>query len=198
MAVYRFRVTFEEFDEVYRDIDLLATQTFENFESTLLASIGFDAKQSGSFFLSDDYWKKGKQVAVDTSKSKLCSFIFDPHQRFYYVNGNHDFLIELVRLAKEEKGVKYPSCSKKSGEAPKQYPANGQAIALLPEDEMLEEVYIDDSHSNGADEDDGIPAVSDAVEVTGEEGAIVDSDDPDFHGDSPDEELKEEEHDSEL
>ena len=64
MAVYKFRVTFEEYDEVSRDIEIKATQTFEDLHSAILQYIGFESKAMASFYMSDDYWKKGKEITL--------------------------------------------------------------------------------------------------------------------------------------
>src|SRR5687767_13296873 len=97
MAIYRFRVSFEEFDDVYRDIDLLSSQTFEQFHYAIQESIGFDASKPASFFMSNDYWKKGQEItsreqenhnesnAVSMRDSRLSDYIADPHQKIYYV-----------------------------------------------------------------------------------------------------------------
>ena len=44
MAVYRFRITFENFEEVYREIEIKSDQTFEDLHFAIQSSIGFDAK----------------------------------------------------------------------------------------------------------------------------------------------------------
>ena len=62
MAVYRFRVSFEEFDEVHRDIEIKSIQTFEQFHYAIQEAIGFDASKPASFFMSNDNWKKGQEI----------------------------------------------------------------------------------------------------------------------------------------
>jgi len=58
MSVYRFKVTFEDNDEIYREIEIKSVQTFEDFHFVILQSIGFDTIHNASFFISDDYWRK--------------------------------------------------------------------------------------------------------------------------------------------
>src|SRR5437762_2397 len=45
MATYRFRVTFEDYDDVTRDIEIRSTQTFEEFHHAIQNAIGFDASK---------------------------------------------------------------------------------------------------------------------------------------------------------
>jgi len=137
MAVYKFKITLEEYDDVYRVIDIKSTQTFLDFHKAILQSIDFDTKQLASFYMSNDSWKKGQEITLEDmsedeenpipimKKAKLNEYIIDPHQKILYV---YDFIeiwtfyIELVAIEMKEKaGAKYPNCSKTFGLAPKQY-----------------------------------------------------------------------------
>ena len=42
MAVYRFKVAFEDHEEIYREIEIKSTQNFEDFHSIILKSVDFD------------------------------------------------------------------------------------------------------------------------------------------------------------
>jgi len=158
MATYRFRVTFEDYDDISRDIEIRSTQTFEELHHAIHNAIGFDASKTASFFLSDDNWKKGKEIttrdledseserAVSVRSSRLCDFIADPHQKIYYIfdpGSPWSFRIELVKIMREEEGgVVYPRCIKAIGEAPKQY--NTANIATLPVPEEFDMVMDED------------------------------------------------------
>lgn len=136
-TVYRFRVSFEEHDDVYRDIEIRSNQTFEEFHLTIQASINFDASKPASFIMSNDYWIKGQEIALEPKKDKdgtsiplmsearLNEYIADPHQKILYVSdydANWSFQIALIKLlpSADEK-INYPVCVKTQGEAPKQY-----------------------------------------------------------------------------
>lgn len=162
MATYRFRVTFEDYDDVTRDIEIRSTQTFEDFHHAIQSSIGFDASKPTSFFLSDDNWKKGKELttrelkvdenekASPVKNSRLCDFIIDPHQKIYYIfdaAAPWSFKIELVKINKnEDPGGSYPRCVKSHGEAPKQYAVNNFATLPVPEED---EIALDDDVEEG-------------------------------------------------
>src|SRR4051812_48611120 len=117
MAVYRFRVTFEDHDEVSRDIEIRSTQTFEDLHHAIHSFIGFDASKPASFFMSDDNWKKGKEItsrdlkAAEKEKvkqmrgSRLLDDIADPHQKIYYIfdpAAQWAFRIELMKIIVNE------------------------------------------------------------------------------------------------
>ncbi len=135
MAIYRFRVSFEDYDDVVREIDIRSTQTFEELHHAIHKSTGYNSEQSSSFFVSNDQWIKGEEIAflpnqrkIDRgvalmSATKLSKFIDDPHQKFYYTynfDRPYDFHVELLKIfLDEEPGKEYPAIVKSIGEAPK-------------------------------------------------------------------------------
>lgn len=150
MATYRFRVTFEDYDDVARDIEIRSIQSFEDLHHAIHNAIGFDASKPASFYMSDDNWKKGKELTtrdvneeesskiVPVKDARLCDYIVDPHQKIYYVfdfSAPWTFRIELVKINREEEaGVSYPRCVRAAGEAPKQYNVANIATLPVPED----------------------------------------------------------------
>ncbi len=144
MAVYRFKVCLEDNEDVFRDIDIKAAQTFEQFHTAIQEAFKFDAKHSASFFVSDDYWRKNQEITlkkedlpldeeeirkkVDPKKLmadiKIAKYIEQPHQRFVYIFDpvvQWSFLIEMLKITEESAKLKYPVCSRSIGTAPKQY-----------------------------------------------------------------------------
>ncbi|MBL7912158.1 MAG: hypothetical protein JNJ41_13950 [Bacteroidia bacterium] len=171
MAVYRFRVCLEENEDIYRDIDIRTVQTFEQFHNIIQDSFKFDNKHSASFFVSDDYWRKGQEITlkkedlpleedeirkgVDPKKLmadvKIAKFIEQPHQRFVYVFDpivQWNFLIEMIKIADESPKVTYPVCIKTFGTAPKQYKQINMAKEELSPDlamaGLLNELEVED------------------------------------------------------
>ncbi|WP_113636388.1 IS1096 element passenger TnpR family protein [Nubsella zeaxanthinifaciens] len=135
MAIYRFRISFEDYDDISREIDIKSNQTFEDLHRAIHRSTGYDADKSSSFYVSTDNWIKGEEIAIHPNqrkidngvtlmeKSKLSSFIDDPHQKFYYIynfDRPYDFHVELIKiiLAADPK-IEYPYLVKSIGEAPK-------------------------------------------------------------------------------
>jgi hypothetical protein len=137
MALYRFRVTFEDYDDVMREIDVKSNQTFEDLHRAIHQSTGYAPEYSSSFYISNDQWTKGEEITympnqkrIDRGvalmdKVKLLSYIDDPHQKFYYTfnfDRPFDFHVELMKIILEETpGTVYPAVIKSVGEAPKQF-----------------------------------------------------------------------------
>lgn len=160
MAVYRFRVTFEDQDDVYREIEIRANQTFEDLHYALLQAINFDTQHDASFFMSDDFWRKGQEIALNPKpvdddediprlkrkapakamkQSKLAAFIEDPHQKIVYIydfKANWILYLELIKILGEDVKASYPRCIKSVGPAPKQYKmVTPPPVAAIEEDD---------------------------------------------------------------
>lgn len=186
MAVYRFRVSFEDNEDVYREIEIKSTQNFEDFHNTIIQSINFDNTHDASFFSSDYLWRKGDEIKLKPinnhgsnhttdvairlmNKCKMASLIEDPHQKFVYVYDPKTawtFLVELVKIVLDDAKVNYPVCVKTVGEAPKQY-KKSTILPVVPdddEDEFDDEPHGDDDAYVNAHNDDEIAVLE------GEEG----------------------------
>ena len=61
--VYKFRVKFEDFDEVTRDIEIKPNQTFKDLHNCIQQSINFDGSKPASFFMSNDQWIKLREIS---------------------------------------------------------------------------------------------------------------------------------------
>jgi hypothetical protein len=151
MALYRFRVSFEDYDDVVREIDVKSNQTFEDLHRAIHQSTGYNPEFSSSFYISNDQWTKGEEITylpnqkrIDRGialmdKVKLSSFIDDPHQKFYYTfnfDRPYDFHVELMKIILEESpNVTYPYIVKSVGEAPRQFTNTGNPTILPPTSE---------------------------------------------------------------
>lgn len=207
MAVYRFKVFLEDNEDVFRDIDIKAAQTFEQFHTIIQEAFKFDAKHASAFFVSDDYWRKGQEITlrkedlpleeeeirknVDPKKlmsdTKIAKFIEQPHQRFVYVFDpvvQWTFLVEMIKIVEENTKLNYPSIVKSYGTAPKQYKQVNVAKEELSPDMAMAGLLND---LDEEDEDDAayktVETVEEGVEeddinsLEGEEGEEQESED---------------------
>jgi len=186
MAIYRFRATFEDYEEIYREVDMPAKSTFLELHEAIQRSLGYKTDAPSSFYVSNDQWKKGTEIAFLPDDGKvakavlrmedirLSEFIEDPHQKFYYTynfDRPYDFQVELVRIVKEVEGKEYPSVHRSVGEAPKSAAAAGFPLATDKEGEDQDETPVDETEY-GVDEEDlnGIGQAEDSPEETPEGG----------------------------
>ncbi|TXI35511.1 MAG: hypothetical protein E6Q58_00100 [Niabella sp.] len=141
MAIFKFRVYFEEDDSIYRDVVIRHTQNFLQLHEVILKAYDFDNKHQATFYRSNDHWQQGREITlekynkaykaerlvmVDTS---VGSEIRNTNQRFTYTYDFHkqwNFLLELINVSKDEDSKKqYPSVVRSEGIGPKQYGTKG-------------------------------------------------------------------------
>lgn len=167
--VYRFRVTYEDHEDVFRDIEIKTSQGFFDFHTAIQQAIGFDQSKEFFFFSSDDYWrrieripfdlpapleKNRKQITIPKSKA-IADFVNEPHQKFIYLFDPEKqwvFWIELLKIMPEDKTVSYPRCVKISGNAPKQY----KETVILPPEEEEKEKLLSGKNENENEETNAI------------------------------------------
>jgi len=132
MSILRFRLVFEDYDDIHRDIDFEDSHTFADLFNEALKSVGFDNKHKGEFYLADHNWRKGNKIGeisaeqqAPLNKAELVDHIDDPHQKFLFTydpEARWNFTIELIRiLGSPEYRVTYPKVSVAAGAPPVQY-----------------------------------------------------------------------------
>jgi len=155
-TVYRFRVLIDHEDDIFRDIEITSDQTFEKLHNAILDAFNFKGDQMASFYMSNDTWDKGHEIALldmdGTSRSSLSIMektflqsLIDKEEgiKILYV---FDFLLmwyfylDLVKISKPEKGVDYPRVVHQYGKVPNQ---NDKDVSH-EEEELEVDVFSDD------------------------------------------------------
>jgi hypothetical protein len=160
MAVYKFKIFIEDNEDVYREIEILSGQTFEDFHSIIQDAYKFDKKHAASFFVSDDYWRKDQEITLRKedieldedeirkgvspkklmSTTKIAKYIDSPRQRFVYVfdpSVKWTFCIELMKILSDNPKGTFPSITKSTGNPPKQYKQTIMAKGELTPDQAM-------------------------------------------------------------
>jgi hypothetical protein len=160
MPVLRFRVYWEDDDQVYRDIEVRTGQTFLEFHQAINKAFEFDAKHPASFFESNDRWQRGREIssevlvnkkdapALSMARTPVSALITTPESKFIYEYDpakKWSFMVELIAVEKDENPKRtYPFVLRKEGIAPSQYGIKGVAV-----DQLME---IEEKYDLGADE----------------------------------------------
>ncbi len=177
MIVYRFKVTFEDVDDVERMIDIRANQTFRDLYHAIVESIKFDPKITASFFMSGDNWRKGKEITnaevedvAQMAESKLNAHMNDPHQRMLLFT--HDelewaFRVQLFKIERANAALTYPLIAKSLGEAPKQKKISVVGGATNEFEELVDDIISEAEEPDVSDM--GIDGDMDASGSFGEE-----------------------------
>ena len=135
--IYRFRAILDHDnkEDIFRDIEIRKTDTFEDLFNVLTQSFGFDGSEMASFYISDDEWHQGQEIAlfdmgenhdirlmnetiiediVDEDQTKLI-FVYD------FLN-MWTFLVELGEIVEEAQGTDYPNLMFVCGQVPSEAP----------------------------------------------------------------------------
>ena len=192
MAIYRFKCSIEEYDDLFRFVEVKSGSTFESFRNIILQAFNFDNTLDCSFFMSDDKWRmndeitsgkktiKGKTSENTIQNSKLSKFIFDPHQKILMVYDyakEWTFRLEMVNISPGPKeGVTYPFIFRSVGMAPKQYNPTGLPLVKAEEEDEFEfiknQILVADEEE--VDENGFKETNEDGEEEESEEGAMSD------------------------
>lgn len=133
VEVYKFRVMIDYKEDVFRDIEILSNQTFEELHLIIQNAFEFDNSQMASFFMSNDAWDKGEEIGLldmgDSSVKLMKDVVLSEKldaagQKVIYV---FDFLlmwcfyVELIKIDKMKPELMYPNVVHAFGKSPKQY-----------------------------------------------------------------------------
>lgn len=166
MKVFKLRVLLDSEDTIFRDIEIKASQTFEDLHSAILDAFEFDGTEMASFYQSNDDWDKGKEIPLEDlsddesgnskimSNTKISEIVSDMNQKLIYV---YDFLkmwcfyVEVLGISEEDKKEKYPFVSMSYGDAPDEnsreadYSEDFDGLEGFDDEEMdMKKMNIDD------------------------------------------------------
>ena len=135
--IYRFRAILDHDnkEDIFRDIEIRKTDTFEDLFNVLTQSFGFDGSEMASFYVSDDQWQQGQEIALfDMGENEdirlmnetIIEDIVDEYQTkliFVYDFLNMwTFLVELGEIVEEAQGTDYPNLMFVCGQVPSEAP----------------------------------------------------------------------------
>lgn len=130
--IYRFRVILNSSDDVFRDIEIEAAATMEDFHNALTQAFGFAGQEMASFYISNDEWVQGEEIALfDMSEGPekvrtmadtiLEDAVWEEQTKMIYIYdflNMWTFLVELAEVTEPEAGQIYPNLMFAHGEIP--------------------------------------------------------------------------------
>jgi Plasmid pRiA4b ORF-3-like protein len=154
MAILKFRVFWEDDDQIYRDIEIQGNQSFHDLHLGIVKAYEFDGKHPASFFESNDKWIPGREIssevlvnkknapALSMVKTPVSALVTTPEQKFVYIYKSEKkwtFLAELIGVNQYDTPRRiYPFVLRKEGIAPAQYGIKGVHPSKIVE---IEEKY---------------------------------------------------------
>ncbi|MEX0291081.1 MAG: hypothetical protein AB3N14_18405 [Flavobacteriaceae bacterium] len=121
--VYKVRIILDTEEDIFRDIEIEANNTLEDFHNVLTQSFGFLGNEMASFYTCDARWNQDEEIALfDMSENgsnvrlmnevTLEDILTEASPKLIYV---YDFLsmwtffVELADIVEKEDGRAYPN-----------------------------------------------------------------------------------------
>lgn len=133
--IFRIRVILDSNDDVLRDIEILANNTFEDLHKAIINCFDLRGNEMASFYLSDEKWKQNEEIILDSflednsqmlmKETHLNSIISESQKKFIYI---YDFLnlwtfyIDIFEIKDQKKDAIYPKYIFSKGNLPNEAP----------------------------------------------------------------------------
>lgn len=156
--IYRFRITLNGDETTFRDLEIEATDSFEDLHNAILQSFGFDGNEMASFYLTNEDWEPLEEITLfDMSEEEeekkltmqdsiLGEIIHEEQPNLVYI---YDFLnlwtfkVELADIVERDPFTDYPNLLF----------AQGQLDFNIESDSFLDEEADDPYDLNDEEED---------------------------------------------
>ncbi len=134
--IYRFRVILDTHEDVFRDIEIEAVANLEDLHNTITQAFGFAGQEMASFYVSNDLWEQGEEIALFEmsevpgsirimSETPIKDVTHKEQTKLIYVYdflNMWTFLVELAEIADRQKGLAYPNLMFAHGVIPEEAP----------------------------------------------------------------------------
>lgn len=181
MAVFKFRISWEEDESVFRVISTVSGQTFSLFQDALLLAFGFKGGKPASFYESNENWLRKREISsevasnkkgaavLSSAKTPVSALVDVPDKRFLFSfdpDKDWRFRIQLIGMEKEANpSITYPYLVRGEGVIPQNPDVKNSPISLegeeLAQDENLDE-DLDEDLEEDLDEDEDSYDLDDA------------------------------------
>lgn len=162
--IFKFRVILDSKEDIFRDIEILDSQNFEDLHKGIYKAFGFDGQEMASFYISDDDWEQGDEISqVDMgfpnsyimNKTTIEDLAEDVGDKFIYVYDLLEywtFFVELVEIKDQDQSKNFPKVITSVGSMIKNAPEKKFSSKSVNDDDEdtnfdLEDEYDDDFSS---------------------------------------------------
>lgn len=130
--IYKIRIILDAEEDIFRDLEIEATNTLEELHNAITQAFGFGGSEMASFYTCDEDWNQDEEIALfDMSENGsdvrlmnetvLEDVLAEQSPKMIYV---YDFLsmwtffVELADIVEKEDGRSYPNVLFSFGELP--------------------------------------------------------------------------------
>ncbi len=163
--IYKFRITLDVLDDVFRDIAIRKTNTFEDLHFAIVQAFGFEGQELASFYKSDDKWNQGEEIALEDmsdgqkpilmmNETILEDILSEKQTRLIYVYDFFSmwtFYVELADITEPESGLTYPDLLFAQGQLPENPPEKNFEADMF---DQFSDEFSDEIDNDGLDLDD--------------------------------------------
>ena len=162
MTIYRFRVLFDNAEDVFRDLELSSNSSFQDFNDLIVGSMGFSGLEMASFYMSNEDWDKGEEIVLmdmagengeepvrTMMETKLSDMLKERSEKMLYV---YDFMnmkifyVELMAIVSPMPETDYPRVILAVGHPPKE-----DSLDLDPDVKMFMDEDFGDEYNSDDD-----------------------------------------------
>jgi len=130
--IYKIRIILDTEEDIFRDFEIEATNTLEDFHNSITQAFGFMGNEMASFYTCDSEWNQDTEIALfDMSESGsntrlmnetlLSDVLTEQSPKLIYVYDFFSmwtFFVELADVVAKEDGRSYPNILFSFGELP--------------------------------------------------------------------------------
>lgn len=172
MPLLRFRVHWEDDDQIYRDIEMKTGQSFLEFHKIITVAFEFDSKFPATFYESNEKWDRGMAFdsevmvnkkgapALSMMRTPVSAIVSKPDHKFIYeyrAKKTWTFQVVLIGIKDEvNPNATYPNVFRKEGIAPAQYGIKGvknDKITEIEDKYDLDETQLSEGFSSEGGEE---------------------------------------------
>ena len=130
--IYKMRIILDTEDDIFRDIEIEASNSLEELHNAITQSFGFLGNEMASFYTCDENWNQEEEIALFDmeeygaparlmNETFLEDVLSEQQPRLIYV---YDYLslwtffVELADITEKEDGRSYPNVLFSFGELP--------------------------------------------------------------------------------
>jgi hypothetical protein len=165
--IFKFRVIVDTEQDVFRDIEIETSATFEKLNAAILDAFDFEAGEMASFYMSNESWEKGLEIplmemagdaALSMKSTTLSEMVSKPSDKILYI---YDFMrmwifyVELMEVKKDMPSTIYPRVALVYGDAPSQDSKEMDLFGSEFSEEEFQEMHgdvNDDADDEGEDD----------------------------------------------
>jgi hypothetical protein len=155
--IYKFRIILDAEDDVFRDLEIESDTTMEDFHNAIAQSFGFDGTEMASFYVSNEEWEQGEEIALFDmsegldkvrlmSEEKLEEVLDEDNRNLIYVYDFFSmwtFFVELAEISEKEEANTYPNLMFVHGQLPDSPPVKSFEAEDLGDPDMEDDYGFD-------------------------------------------------------